>query len=146
MVMFDHNTAPTMQGTRVGSLFTTLMNEARAKSASLLRFLYDKEDDESQLLDDNDPGNNRNSSFFDNLIEMEEVAFVAPPHIDHPTFHAAPTAVRAKKMRTKCIRLDQRTSNWWTRFLTPNNRDVLLNNRNGRLANHFRKVFHISLI
>jgi hypothetical protein len=44
MVMFDHNTAPTMQGTRVGSLFTTLMNEARAKSASLLRFLYDKED------------------------------------------------------------------------------------------------------
>ena len=111
MVMFDHNTAPTMQGTRVGSLFTTLMNEARAKSASLLRFLCDKEeDDESQLLDDhdkNDPGNNRNSSFFDNLIEMEEVAFVAPPHIDHPTFHAAPTAARAKKMRTKCSLLDQ---------------------------------------
>jgi hypothetical protein len=97
MVMFDHNTAPTMQGTRLGPLFTMLMNEARAKSTSLLRFLYDKEDDESQLLEDhdNDPGNNRNSSCFDNLIEMEEVAFVAPPppHIDHPTFPAAPTAV-----------------------------------------------------
>jgi hypothetical protein len=74
---------------------------------------------------------------------MEEVAFVAPPHIDHPKFHAAPTAVRAKKMRTKCSRLDQRASIWWTRFLTPNNRGVLLNNLNGRLTNHFRKVFHV---
>ena len=144
--MFNHNTTPPRQQPTHGSFLSTLLNDVRAKSATLLRFLYDKDDDALQVDDDDDDDDhqkNNKNVLFDALIEMEEAASVEIPHVEPMTFHAPPVAAKPKKKRTKCRRMDQRSSIWWTRFLTPNNRDVLLNNRNGRLANHFRKVFHV---
>jgi hypothetical protein len=149
MVMFNHNTTPPRQQPTHGSFLSTLLNDVRAKSATLLRFLYDKDDDALQVDDDDDDDDhqkNNKNVLFDALIEMEEAASVEIPHVEPMTFHAPPVAAKPKKKRTKCRRMDQRSSIWWTRFLTPTHRAELLNSPNGRLANQFRKLFHVPYV
>ena len=149
VMIFDHNTTtPPRQPT---SLLSKLMDEVRAKSASIIRFLYDKEDDVHRN-DDDDHGYNKNKNvvLFDDIVDIEVDAAVYVAHSEPMGSHGRRRVLRprpkAKKKRTKHQRLDQRMSIWWTRFLTPVLRAELLQNPNGRLANQFRKLFHVPYI
>ena len=126
------------------SFLSSLLTDARAKSASLFRFLYlDKDDVLESDDDDDDVGNNNH---YVDLWEMEDVApLVADlPTVQQPLPRPPPPAPRRKpkKKRTKYPRRIQRDSIWWTRFLAPAQRAELLQIPNGRLAKQFRKLFH----
>jgi hypothetical protein len=64
MVMFDHNIMPPRQQMK-DSLLCMLMTDARAKTAALLRFRYDKNDVLEIENHDDDNGKNNNNLFVD---------------------------------------------------------------------------------
>jgi hypothetical protein len=138
LVMFDHNTMRPWQRTKV-SLLSTLMTEARAKTAALLRLLYDKND--VLQIEDEEDDHNGNNFFFDDVLEIKEAAAPSLPAfiLAHtPSF----SPLKYRKKRKKFPRGNQRESIWWTRFLAPAQRDELLLSPNGRLSTQFRKLFH----
>ena len=74
VMIFDHNTTtPPRQPT---SLLSKLMDEVWAKSASILRFLYDKEDDVLRNDDDDHCNNKIKNVLFDDIVNMEVDAAV----------------------------------------------------------------------
>ena len=73
---------PPRQPAPDASLLSTLMTGIRAKSASLIRFLYDKADDvfEADNVEDDDCFNNiKNYVLFDDIVDIEGDA---PPLAD----------------------------------------------------------------
>lgn len=164
--MFDHTTtmpcSSRRQQTTKASLLSTLMTKARANTAALFRFLYDKDHLENEEHDTND--DNNNLVLFGGFLEMDKdgdeaasaSASIPTTEFLFTTSSGSGTttpnrgtmvqvplpAPKPKKRRTKYPRRNQRESLWWTRFLAPAQRADLLLFPNGRLAAQFRKLFH----
>ena len=137
-MLLDHHVVPPRQPIEA-SFFSTLMTEVRANSAAVLRFLYDKEEEDKDH--DND------LSFADEIFDIMEEAVTPAPDADSVRILVQELPPPKRKIkRSKYLRMNQRQSIWWTRFLSPPQRTELLTNPNGRLGKQFRKLFHVPYV
>lgn len=144
MVSLEPDAMPFPPPPKKPSMFASLMNAYKAQSAAIMRFLWG----DNYVLHHADNYNRHD----DNDRDLLRWVLGAPRHgaghpnanfVDNRQSHRQLRPTKTKRKRTKYPRMNQKDSLWWRMFLEAPKRNEVMVEPNGRLAEKFRKLFHV---